>query len=511
MDTITNLKNTDILFLDEIKNFARGDYAHLQILLHPPTYKKGFYCRDKMDLIKRLSAPTKNKLIRVSEYIRNYNIGNTKLAGEILASMQLEDIYLDSEQRQFLSISLNNSLDIIKKEEEGKQCKDVLSNYINFQKRIGSGLFGEIYQCTLDADIAEYNNYSFVVKMAIDNSSPEYHIGNLLNQLVFNNTAQNLPVISDYYNCDRCVFESKSVRKQDSKCVFSIHELATGGDLYDWLSKRQDEKNLNSALFQIMAGIHAIQYHYGIVHFDIKAENILIYNVNPGGYWKYTIYGRDFYVPNYGKLFVIGDFGLAKIFYPDFKYEKDKIDGYTSLGDRPFIINQGQFEPLNNPQKNKSFIIKWENNVITNINRILFDDRTNKILLNPVLNQSQKDLIGYDSDNLMFYNSKLVPPLEFMIDTQDVIRMFTGGKNMAYNSNHPKYVFTPDFTYRLRKYELNIGNNMNYQDFLYSNRKQSVDLAKMIAGYFILDYFTTEVDYTIPIDKDLIISHIKTS
>ena len=82
---------------------------------------------------------------------------------------------------------------------------------------------------------------------------------------------------------------------------------------------------------------------------------------------------------------------------------------------------------------------------------------------------------------------------------------------MAYNSNHPKYVFTPDFTYRLRKYELNIGNNMNYQDFLYSNRKQSVDLGKMIAGYFILDYFTTEVDYTIPIDKDLIISHIKTS
>lgn len=496
---------------NEIATLTRIKQADMGIILS--------WGGDKFQWIKRLMPSTKNKLIDVSEYAIQHQIGNTRLASDILGSLKLEDIYLNSKQRKKLASILRSRLKIIKDEEEGKQCKDLISRHIKFERRLGSGLFGEVYSATLD-------EFKFAVKFASVTTfgrnphgvSPEYHIGNLLNELVFNNVAQNLPVMVDSYSCDRCSFESKTIKNRTGRCIISISELGRF-DLTEWISRKHNDDFLNSALFQIMAGIHAIQYHYGIVHMDIKPENILVYNVEHGGYWKYTIYGRDFYVPNFGKLFVISDFGLAKIFYPQFKYQHEyKRDEYTSLGDRVFLINNHHFEALNTPyirsskiQRYDSFLLNWDDNSSTNVNRVLFNDRTKKVIYNPVLTQPQKDLIGYDSNDLQFYDSNLVPPLEFMIDTQDVLRMFLGGRKMTHRTYHREYRFNQGFISKLKRFELE--PELDYDGFLLSKEKKPIELSKMLAGYFILDYFTTEVDYSLPVyaTRDWIISHMKTS
>ncbi len=478
----------------------------------------------KIELIHNLTTPVKNKLISVSEYAVKYHIGNRKLSLDILGNLNLEDIYLNLKQRRNLAQNLTKSLRVIKDAEEGKQCKDVLTNYITFKKTLGSGSFGEVSLGSLIHKVNDtniYNRFNFAVKMARQLKiaiSPEYHIANLINRLVLENRAQNLPIMMDSYSCDKCSFGAKSISTKTAKCIFSVSEIATGGDMVEWISSKPSEESLDSALFQIMAGIHALQHYYGIVNTDIKTQNILIYNVTPGGYWKYTIYGRDFYVPNLGKMFIVNDFGIAKIYSPRFKYPNElRKNDFISLGDRVFLINNNKFEKLENPfvksakiQKYDSSIVKWDDGSIINVNRVLINPK-NKIVYNPILTKAQQKLIGFDSTDLRFYDSRLAPPLEFMVDTQDVLRIFIGGKRMYQTSEHDRHSLNPQFINRARKYNLNSGGNSSYHTFLMTNVVQSTDLSKMLAGYFIVDYFSKQVNYLIPKSKDLIISHIRTS
>ena len=468
----------------------------------------------RLEYLDDLSAPTKNKLFTVSQYSVQKKIGNLNLAKQLLNQMKLEDIYLNPLQRIKLTRTLYKNLEKIRDIPEGKQCKDELSKYINFERLLGAGSFGEV-------SIGSNNNIRFAVKMARQMKSPqspEYHIAELMNRLVINNRVQNLPIMIDSYTCNLCTFNK--VKTKNTNCVFSINEIATGGDMVGWLQKNPPVNELNSALFQIMAGIHALQYYYQIINNDIKAPNILIYNVNPGGYWKYTIYGRDFYVPNYGKLFIVNDFGVSEILSPPYKLPNEKMQNdIMKLGERAFIINNGQIEPLNNPlvksnkfQKYDSIRFIWDNNLVTNINKNLFNVKTKKVLHNPVLTKTQKDLIGYDSTNLKFYDSPIVPPMDFTIDTQDAIRIFTGGKRMSQSQFHTKYNIDINFVNKLKKYILLKG--FSYCSFISGTTNQtpaSTKLSTMLAGYFILEYFTTEVIYTVPVHKDLIISTIKTS
>ena len=108
----------------------------------------------------------------------------------------------------------------------------------------------------------------------------------------------------------------------------------------------------------------------------------------------------------------------------------------------------------------------------------------------------------------------MVPPLSFMIDTQDAIRQFFGYKRMDQPWGHEE---RPNLSIKFKQdlwpYVMN-PNGSSYNvlstlpsGFVINNR----ELPKMLAGFFILDYFTKVVNYTIPKPNDLIISKIKTS
>lgn len=474
-------------------------------------------CKGRIENMKHLSTPIKNKLINISEYVVRKQIGNVNLGKNILENLNLQDIYLNKKQRINLSSNLKEQLKIIKNIEEGKQCKNELEKQINFKKYISSGSFGEVSVGNIRHGTG--NQFDFAVKMAQIakgiNPNLEIHIANLLNTLVFEGIAQNLPIMVDSFNCESCSFKNlRDLKKtKNAKCIFTINEIANG-DLSNWLQTNPSKEELESCLFQIMAGIHALQYHYLLLNNDIKAPNILFYNVNPGGYWKYTIYGRDFYVPNYGKLFIVNDFGVSEIFAPKFQFDTKK-EG--KLGGRIFIVKDDQFEPIENPDVGKTVSgctskINWNNGVQSNYNPIKFVRKTNKINYPPIITLVQKRLIGFDSNNLEFYNSHLVPPLELVGDTQDVLKIFLGGLRMTQSLGfHQRFNINERFRSSLEPY-LMLHPGSGFLSLLCTEYLSfSSDLTKMLAGYFILDYFSRVVDYTVEKSRDVIISYIKTS
>jgi len=73
----------------------------------------------------------------------------------------------------------------------------------------------------------------------------------------------------------------------------------------------------HSFIFQILSGIYSIHKLCNICHFDLHGGNILISNIESNGYWLYSINNNDYYIPNYGYILKIWDFGRSMILHTD--------------------------------------------------------------------------------------------------------------------------------------------------------------------------------------------------
>lgn len=134
--------------------------------------------------------------------------------------------------------------------------------------------------------------------------------------LVENKITPNLPLYVNYFVCNSCYYENEHLinsQMSGKPCVILINELATAGDLKEWSEvPRNDDLWLN-AYFQIFTAIYALQKYFDITHHDLHWGNVLVHEVPVGGFWRYTIDGIDYDVPNYGFLFTLWDFGYARI------------------------------------------------------------------------------------------------------------------------------------------------------------------------------------------------------
>lgn len=143
----------------------------------------------------------------------------------------------------------------------------------------------------------------------------------LVNQLILQKICPNYSM--NYY------WDVEDTRKHEDtredkriKHLNTYNEYVDGGDFESW-AERHDEPTLwFNALFQIMAGLSAMKRYYNMLHTDFHTKNILIKKVKPGGYWRYTIDEKDYYLPNLGYVFLIHDFGFAWI------PRKMKVDWY---------------------------------------------------------------------------------------------------------------------------------------------------------------------------------------
>lgn len=485
------------------------------------------FCNTKnVSLLEQLPNNILNFMLVFANYSINKRKGNINIALlirdalNILKSIPIDQIYLSNEQRSTLIKQIKaNMIGVIK--ENGKQCVNgsntELLKYLELTKILGRGSFGNVYAgcspkpCNQDA-------YNFAVKLAFMKNSDfnsyysrnkqpwheVYILDKMIKPLIENGISPNLPLLIKSYTCSNCELEfynrTKLVKK-NSPCLILLLELATGGDMKNWFKNKPSKVEIYSALFQIMAGVHTIQAHGQILNNDIKSLNILIYDVKPGGYWCYIIHGNRFYVPNYGKLFILNDFGISIVYSPNHKLTR-KVKELSNLGGRYAMIINNEYSPLNS-KKQDSKEIKWGYwtkkgfiNTMTSkgsIAKIYLD--SNKIV-DPEIEFTNEQIthlnrlgIPADSSRKEFYeHPEIIPPNEFVSDTQDVIKMFIGNQKRATQQGyHPNYNIDKDILDQLKEYLIIYYNIFDY--------KKNNSPKNGIAGYFILDFFIKHKDY----------------
>lgn len=395
---------------------------------------------------------------------------------ELFEENYLPDIYLTTKKRLGYSKQLGNIIEKIKNQ----------TNWTDTHKNmelIGKGCYGNVFKCG-------YNSRMFALKISklkqesinypYDTSFSCWHevffLREIFKPLIAKHICPNLPFLYDSFVSQKCTL---IIDKEKTLCagVITAVELANG-DLKKYLYTQRTTEELYSALFQIMAGLHCIQHHAQIMNFDIKKENVLYYDLVQGGYWCYIIKGKKYYVPNYGKLFILNDFGLARTMSPKYLLYKNKEQKTFRLGSRYATIENGRFVPFEttnqideNGKENKAEKIKWLT-VSSKGSEFRMKRKDNTLI---PLNTKKKIDLDFFTDSERF------PPFEFYNDTQDVIRMFTGGKRTTQKGYHKGCKCPKKFLTELSKY---IGKSESIKDRTFSD-----DPAQVLAGYFIESFF----------------------
>lgn len=143
----------------------------------------------------------------------------------------------------------------------------------------------------------------------------ELYFLNITTRLLKHKITNNLPFIFKYYICNQCIINNKKLieKHQSNKipCMYLITEKANG-DFENYILKKEvKKKHIYSAYLQIYIALYVIKKYYHIEHNDLHIGNVLYFNVKKGGYWKYKIKNKIIYVPNYGQLFILWDFGYS--------------------------------------------------------------------------------------------------------------------------------------------------------------------------------------------------------
>lgn len=414
-------------------------------------------------------------------------------------------IYLSANERMKYARKIRKALYDIEQLPVWEQCPQ---KYLDLDDMLGKGSYGNVFKTSA-------SGLRFAVKLsklkpeALEEAYSKHvtswyevhFLREILQPLVQRDICPNLPLIFTTFTCRDCELNIDHNRFR-VPCVTTIIELASG-DLKHWLREMKPKsEELYSALFQIMAGIHAIQLHGQIMNYDIKKENILFYDVEPGGYWQYKIHGRNFYVPNYGKLFILNDFGISRSMSPSFPMYKSKEDKTFRLGSRFAMIRRGKFVPLEAPYQpdadgkpEKSAKITWSTGDESHGAQFRMWKTGKVIPTNVEITKQMKNYLkskgasNNPKTKKFFLDPEIIPPFEFYNDTQDGIRTFIGGKRTTQKGHHRLYPIVPKkFVSQLEQYS---GEGEGMKDYIFST-----DPAQVLAGYFIESFFPKYTNYT---------------
>ena len=183
------------------------------------------------------------------------------------------------------------------------------------------------------------HNIKVAIKIAenkMDDSLKEIFILEEMTKILQEKKYHNLPIIYNSFQKKKRDFILNNLiddkDKKDKNSLFNkisnflkqnknknyniyINELANG-DLKSFFNKYDDnrqeitEELLNNAIIQIIMSI-ATLHDIGIRHNDTHYGNFLYHKIKPGGYIKYTIRNKSYYLKNLGYLWVIWDFGIS--------------------------------------------------------------------------------------------------------------------------------------------------------------------------------------------------------
>ena len=173
-------------------------------------------------------------------------------------------------------------------------CKNEINNIVNIN---ANGKTSEIYKLESKTCgyciIKKYKNNNLLK----DKFEYEININNKIKELVDNNTCPNY--MYPYY-----------ISKDVNKFYNNYFMLEYMDDtLTDFFNNFVKNKIIKSLFFQIMIGLLCFDKIIGLRYGDIHKGNFFYKKINSNIVFKYVINDNIYYVPTYGYLFVIGDFG----------------------------------------------------------------------------------------------------------------------------------------------------------------------------------------------------------
>lgn len=291
-------------------------------------------------------------------------------------------------------------------------------NLLSNVKLIGQGAFGNVYTGNIN------NSPQFVIKEAVltekeqDNLQlnkslnfishayypDEYRISVLVNRAIYDEECPNFLLTYNIALCRNCRLSNKT-------CSTVFVEKAYG-DLTA-LSQTLNRELVLSAIQQLMAALFWLHSKFGIYHNDIKKENILFLKGLNQGYTKYIVNDIEYNVKNVGYTFCLNDFGLSRVYKPNFS----TMDFFGTRNAQ--VSKDGTLIPLtidgNTP-------VAWSDGTIST---------------NNMFTSTFTDLINLN-DTISF------PPFEFYFDIQDLLKTFVGGQSPTQRYPHEELIDFPE-------------------------------------------------------------------
>ncbi len=235
-----------------------------------------------------------------------------------------------------------------------------LLKYFTNVKAVGKGSFGTVYIGNINI---KNNVFSIAIKEgqisrfeANRAKKLQFPVEYLFNQMM-NNILNNkmCPCFNYTYCiqfCDHCEVVSAVFNSPKSKittCSVTMVEKADS----DLIGLTSLDAQL-SALFQILAAVHCIHKLYGIQHCDIKIANVLKKNIpkQANEYFRYSLDGINYFVPNTGFVAILNDFGVS------FSTSPKISTSYFGVRNAKVVFNNNsyKFQPFTTqryPQENK--------------------------------------------------------------------------------------------------------------------------------------------------------------
>lgn len=481
-------------YLDVIKNLEKE-----LLSLTSKTFKPGFKSIGSLVYISLGNEPVLNGKIRIAckkgtlliigDYYRTKRtLTLPELGIKLYDQLYSSKIYLSIQDRLEYANSIKNLLKPIHDLPDWSQCVQKCLDL----EIIGKGSYGNVYKSAIDCR-------NFAVKIAklkpeavkhpndlsINSWHEEYYLRKVIKPLIEGKKCPNLPLLIDKFICSDCCITIDDV-KIHTPSIITVVELADG-DLKKYTATHRSDSELYSCLFQVMVALHAIQKHGQVMNFDVKKENILYYDVVPGGFWCYNVRGADYYVPNHGKLFVLNDFGISRPLSPAYPIFKN---GIHRLGSRFGVVMNGKIEPIRSSGKKECIEKIVIDGKKVNGGEFLFFEGEESPYVNLKVKMDAEVIDFLNSKNIpcsplesgFYENPEVIPPFEFYNDMQDALRMFVGGKRTTQKGNHK---VIPSLSKKLKdELQPYLGKGANLKAGIFSSNPSCI-----LAGHFIESFF----------------------